>query len=63
MLSRDRLLEILGPDCDLNDRELKELARQFHTLAELVVDLASDTLSATTVHEDTPSVDHRAEAN
>ena len=63
MLSRDRLLEILGPDCDLNDQELEELARQIHTLAELVVDLASDTLSATTVLEDTPSVDHRAEAN
>jgi len=63
MPSLDRLRELIGPECDLNDQELEELAHQIHTLAELVVDLASDTLSATTVHQYTPSVDHRAEAN
>jgi hypothetical protein len=45
MPSIDRLRELLGPDCEMNDQELKVLKRQIQTLAELIVDLASDTLT------------------
>ena len=63
MPSIDRLRELLGPDCDLNDQELKLLRREMQTLAELIVELASDTLTATTVTDHSPSVEGKSEVN
>lgn len=63
MLPMDRFRELLGPDCELNDEELRELRWQIHTLAELVVELASDTLSTRTMTKDTARVDGQAEVN
>ena len=63
MLSIDRFRELLGPDCELNDDEIRELRWQIHGLAELVVDMASDTLSTGTMTQDTTRVDGQAEGN
>jgi hypothetical protein len=63
MLSIDRFRELLGPDCELNDDEIRELRWQIHSLAELVVDIASDTLSTGTMTQDTTRVDGQAEVN
>jgi len=48
MLSIDRFRELLGPDCELDEGEVRELRRQMHTLAEIIVDAASVTLVGTT---------------
>ena len=40
----DRFRELVGADTGLSEEELEELRRQMHSLAELVVDLASDRL-------------------
>ena len=45
MPSIERLRELIGPNCDLSDKELRDLRRQIQTLAELIVNLASDTLA------------------
>jgi len=63
MLSIDRFRDLLGPDCELNDDEIRELRWQIHSLAELVVDMASDTLSTGTMTQDTTRVDGQAEVN
>jgi len=63
MLSIDRFRDLLGPDCELNDDEIRELRWQIHSLAELVVDIASDTLSTGTMTQDTTRVDGQAEVN
>jgi hypothetical protein len=59
----DRFRELLGPDCELNDDEIRELRWHIHSLAELIVDLASDTLSTRTMTEDTTRVEFRPEVN
>ena len=63
MLSIDRFRELLGPNCELNDDEIRELRWQIHSLAELVVDMASDTLSPRTMTQDTTRVDGHTEVN
>lgn len=63
MPSIDRLRELLGPHSDLNDQELKVLRRQIQTLAELIVDLASDTLTPNSETERISSVEGKPEVN
>ena len=63
MPSIDRLRELLDPNCDLNDDELKVLRRQIQNLAELIVDLASDTLTPNNETERISSVEGKPEVN
>jgi len=63
MPSIDRLRELLGPDCDLNDQELNVLRREIQTLAELIVELASGTLPTSKQLERISSVDRNPEVN
>lgn len=63
MLSIDRFRDLLGPDCELNDDEIRELRWQIHSLAELVVDMASATLSTGTMTRDTKRADGNTEVN
>lgn len=57
MPSIDRLRELLSPNCDLKDEELTLLAKQIQNLAELIVDLASNTLTRASVPEQPSSVE------
>ena len=43
----DRFRELLGPDCELSEAEVRELRLQIHELAEIIVDAASVTLAST----------------
>jgi hypothetical protein len=63
MPSIDRLRELIGPNGDLNDRELRELRRQIQTLAELIVDPASDTLTPSNQPKRISSVEEKPEVN
>jgi hypothetical protein len=47
MLSMNRFRELLGPDCELNEDEVRELRRRMHMLAEIIVEAASVTLMGT----------------
>ena len=44
MVPMDRFRELLGPDCELDEEELRELRRQMHLLARVIVEAASYTL-------------------
>lgn len=46
MIPLDRFRELLGPECDLDDEEVRKLRRQMHVLAEIIVDAASATLGS-----------------
>ena len=63
MPSIDRLRVLISPNCDLSDRELRDLRRQIQTLAELIVDLASDTLTPNSEAERSPRIEGEPEAN
>jgi hypothetical protein len=63
MPSIDRIRELLGPNSDLDDEELKMLREQIQNLAELIVDLASDTLTGNTVPEQGSRNEGKPEVN
>ena len=45
MLSIDRFRELVDPDGTLGEAELRELRREIHNQAEVLVEIASDRLS------------------
>ena len=45
MLSMDRFRELVDPGGTLGEAELRELRREIHNLAEVLVEMASDRLS------------------
>lgn len=46
MIPLDRFRELLGPECDLDDDQVRKLRQQMHVLAEVIVDAASATLGS-----------------
>ena len=59
----DRFRELLGPNNDLDDEELKMLREHIQNLAELIVDLAFDTLIGSTVPEQGSRIEGKPEVN
>lgn len=51
MLPMDRFRELVGRDSRLSEDELRELREQLHSLAEILVDSASDRLARHLVRE------------
>jgi len=51
----NRFRELLGPNCELNEDEVRELRRRMHMLAEIIVDAASVTLMGTASEVAEPS--------
>ena len=56
MLSIDRLRELVDPNCDLGETELRRLREEIHNLAEVLVEIASDRLNASQVNDIMTSV-------
>lgn len=52
MLPMHRFRELVGPDSGLGEEELEELRHQFHSLAEILVDIASDRLARNMASEE-----------
>jgi len=63
MLPMNRFRELVGPDTGLGEEELEELRRQLHSLAEILVDLASDTLAGNLMSLETPEAQEDTEVH
>ncbi|MGB5162936.1 MAG: hypothetical protein WBP10_06245 [Thermoanaerobaculia bacterium] len=63
MLSIERFRELVDPDGRLDEPDLRELRRQMHNLAEVLVEIASDRLSKSQVIEIAASTREEAEVN
>ena len=63
MLSIDRFRELVDPGGTLGEAELRELRREIHSLAEVLVEMASDRLSKSQVIEITASAREEAKVN
>ncbi len=57
MLPMDRFRELVGPDTRLSEEELRELRQQLHSLAKILVDLASDRLTRHLVRQESPEAE------
>ena len=63
MLSMERFRELVDPDGTLGEAELRALRREIHTLAEVLVEKASDRLSTGQVIDIMASATEDAEVN
>ena len=59
----NRFRELLGPDCELNEDEVRELRRRMHMLAEIIVDAASVTLMGTSAVAEPSQSEEETEAH
>ena len=63
MLSIDRFRELVDPGGTLGETELRELRREIHNLAEVLVEMASDRLSTGQVIDIMARASEDAEVN
>jgi uncharacterized protein YqgV (UPF0045/DUF77 family) len=63
MLSIDRFRELVDPGGTLGEAELRELRREIHNLAEVLVQMASDRLSTDQVIDIMARASEDAEVN
>ena len=63
MLPLDQFRELVDPSGTLGEAELRELRREIHNLAEVLVEMASDRLSKSQVIEITASAREEAKVN
>ncbi len=61
MLPMDRFRELVGPDTGLSEEELRELRQQLHSLAQILVDLASDRLARNQARQEAPETQEDTE--
>lgn len=62
MLPMDRFRELVGPEAGLSEEELRELRQQLHSLAVILVDLASDRLTRNLASDEAPKAQEDTEA-
>jgi uncharacterized protein YqgV (UPF0045/DUF77 family) len=63
MLSMDRFRELVDPGGTLGEAELRNLRREIHNLAEVLVEMASDRLSTDQVIDIMARASEDAEVN
>ena len=63
MLPLDQFRKLVDPSGTLGEAELRELRREIHNLAEVLVEMASDRLSKSQVIEITASAREEAKVN
>jgi len=63
MLSIDRFRELVDPYGTLGEAELRNLRREIHNLAEVLVEIASDRLPNSQVNEITSGAREEAKVN
>lgn len=59
----DRFRKLVGPHTGLSEEELEELRQQLHSLAVLLVDLASDKLTRNLASDEAPKAQEDTEAH